>query len=149
MVKMVVRGDVGDGVVELVEGLSSVGLSVAGSDGGAVRRDDDVVQRAGIDRQGGSIDESAVVAGDGPGAGLLREIDIGDPAAACGGVYGENGCSGDVGDRVVELVEGLSSIGLGVAGSDGSAVRRDDDVVQRPGADRQAGGIVRRWSRCR
>ncbi len=74
---------------ELVEGLSGIGLGIAGSDSGTVRRDDDVMQRAGVDSQAGSVGESDVVAGDRPGAGLSRDIDIGDPAATCGSVYGE------------------------------------------------------------
>ena len=100
-----------------------------------------MVQGPGVDSQAGSIRESQVDAGDRPGAGLGRGIEIGGPDATSAGVYGENRASCNTGDEVVELVEGLSRIGLGAASNDGSVIRRDDDVVQRPDVDGQAGSI--------
>ena len=115
--------DSADGVVELVERLTCVGLRIASGDGSAIRRNDDVVQRSGDDGQAGGIRESDAVAGYCPDTGLGRSIDIGGPVTACARIYREYGAAGDIGDGVIELVERPSRIGLAVAGGDGGAIR--------------------------
>ena len=67
--------------------------------------------------------KSPIGAGDRPGAGSGRSIDVGDPTAACANIYREYGAGGDIGDGVIELVDGLRGVGLGVPGNDSGAIR--------------------------
>ena len=79
-----------------------------------------MIKRPGVDGQGGGIGQCAIAAGDRPSACDGRSVDVISPASARTAVDGEGGVAGDVSNGVIELVEGLSGVGLGVAGSDGS-----------------------------
>ncbi len=119
MVKTGAGGDISKAVVANVEGLCGIGLGRACRDGVGIRGDDDVVQWADVDGERSGIGDSAVGAGDRPGASLGRSVDTGGPTAAGSGCDAKDGKGGDIAEGVVVCVESLGGICLCIAGGDG------------------------------